>query len=87
MLYTPDLRPSSLSDIEHMVDGWQKIPKGPVIKQEVLRVSEQTKSWLTPPLQLLTDLMLQRLEDRRKSMKGSHRLSINSIGNCVTRAL
>lgn len=32
-----------------VIDGWQKIPEGAVIKQEVERVTEQTRSWLTPP--------------------------------------
>lgn len=70
-----------------MIDGWKKIPEGLVIKQEVERVSERTRSWLTPPSQLLTDLLLQRLEERRERMKGSHRLSIKSIRHCVTCAL
>lgn len=53
-----------------VIDGWQKIPQGVVIKQEVKRVSEQSRSWLTPPpppsSQQLTDLLLQRRQERRE---------------------
>lgn len=48
-----------------MIDGWQSIPKGLVIKQEVWRVTEQIRSWLTLPSQPLTDLLLQRQEEKR----------------------
>lgn len=71
-----------------VIDGQQNIPLGLVIKQEVWRVPEQqTRSWLTPPSQTLTDLLLRRPEEGRRRMKGSHRLSIKSIWHCVTCAL
>lgn len=69
---TPDPSPSSLSNIEHLnfflgvIDGWQNIPQGAVIKQEVKRVTEQSRSWLTPPSQQLTDLLLQRRGETRE---------------------
>ena len=64
-----------------LIDGRQNVPEGLVIKQEVWRVTEQqSRSWLTLPSQSLTDLLLQRPEERRKRMKGSHRLSISQYG-------
>lgn len=45
-----------------VIDGWQNVPEGAVIKQEVERVTERGRSWLTPPSQQLTDVLLQRLE-------------------------